>query len=142
MKRKKLTAILMTAALAGVIVFGCGSNSADEENTKNTSADAQDEEKEESVELLIAAAASLEYSYEDELIPMFEEENPGITVKGTYDSSGKLQTQIEEGIEADVFMSAATKQMNALVEESLVDKDSVVNLLENKIELKTSVDSG
>ena len=46
MKRKKLTAILMTAALAGVIVFGCGSNSADEENTKNTSADAQDEEKE------------------------------------------------------------------------------------------------
>lgn len=142
MKRKKLTAILMTAALAGVIVFGCGSNSADEENTKNTSADAQDEEKEESVELLIAAAASLEYSYEDELIPMFEEENPGITVKGTYDSSGKLQTQIEEGIEADVFMSAATKQMNALVEESLVDKDPVVNLLENKIVLITSVDSG
>lgn len=142
MKRKKLTAILMTAALAGVMVFGCGSNSSDEENTKNTSADAQDEEKEESVELLIAAAASLEYSYEDELIPMFEEENPGITVKGTYDSSGKLQTQIEEGIEADVFMSAATKQMNALVEESLVDKDSVVNLLENKIVLITSVDSG
>lgn len=142
MKRKKLTAILMTAALAGVMVFGCGSNSADEENTKNTSADAQDEEKEEPVELLIAAAASLEYSYEDELIPMFEEENPGITVKGTYDSSGKLQTQIEEGIEADVFMSAATKQMNALVEESLVDKDSVVNLLENKIVLITSVDSG
>lgn len=142
MKRKKLTAILMTAALAGVMVFGCGSNSADEENTKNTSADAQDEEKEEPVELLIAAAASLEYSYEDELIPMFEEENPGITVKGTYDSSGKLQTQIEEGIEADVFMSAATKQMNALAEESLVDKDSVVNLLENKIVLITSMDSG
>ncbi|MBC5688521.1 molybdate ABC transporter substrate-binding protein [Mediterraneibacter sp. NSJ-55] len=142
MKRKKLTAILMTAALAGVMVFGCGSNSADEENTKNTSADAQDEEKEEPVELLIAAAASLEYSYEDELIPMFEEENPGITVKGTYDSSGKLQTQIEEGIEADVFMSAATKQMNVLSEESLVDKDSVVNLLENKIVLITSVDSG
>lgn len=142
MKRKKLTAILMTAALVGVMVFGCGSNRSDEENTKNTSADAQDEEKEEPVELLIAAAASLEYSYEDELIPMFEEENPGITVKGTYDSSGKLQTQIEEGIEADVFMSAATKQMNALVEESLVDKDSVVNLLENKIVLITSVDSG
>lgn len=142
MKRKKLTAILMTAALAGVMVFGCGSNSADEENTKNTSTDAQDEEKEEPVELLIAAAASLEYSYEDELIPMFEEENPGITVKGTYDSSGKLQTQIEEGIEADVFMSAATKQMNALAEESLVDKDSVVNLLENKIVLITSMDSG
>ena len=62
-------------------------------------------------------------------------------MKGTYDSSGKLQTQIEEGIEADVFMSAATKQMDALVEESLVDTDSVVNLLENKIVLITSADS-
>ena len=66
---------------------------------------------------------------------MFEEENPNITVEGTYDSSGKLQTQIEEGIEADVFMSAAMMQMNALVDEDLVDKDSVVKLLENKIVL-------
>lgn len=36
-----------------------------------------------------------------------------MTVVGTYDSSGKLQTQIEEGLEADVFMSAAPKQMNS-----------------------------
>ena len=72
---------------------------------------------------------------------MFEEENPNITVEGTYDSSGKLQTQIEEGIEADVFMSAAMMQMNALVDEDLVDKDSVVKLLENKIVLIASADS-
>ena len=48
------------------------------------------------------------------IFPMFEEANPGVIVKGTYDSSGKLQTQIEEGLDADVFMSAATKQMKAL----------------------------
>ena len=73
--------------------------------------------------------------------PMFEKENPNITVKGTYDSSGKLQTQIEEGIEADVFMSAATKQMNALTEQGLVEKDSVVDLLQNQIVLITAADS-
>ena len=67
----------------------------------------------ESTEILVAAAASLKNAYEDELIPMFQEQYPGVTVKGTYDSSGKLQTQIEEGLEADVFMSAAAKQMTA-----------------------------
>ena len=112
----------MTAVLAA----GCGSS---EENTdasdssqSETEADTQEEGQEESGEdektkILVAAAASLEYAYEDELIPMFEEQNPDITVSGTYDSSGKLQTQIEEGMEADVFMSAATKQMDALTEE-------------------------
>lgn len=85
--------------------------------------------------ILVAAAASLKYSYDDELIPMFEEANPGIKVEATYDSSGKLQTQIEEGLDADVFMSAAVKQMNALKDEEMVDADSIVDLLENKIVL-------
>jgi molybdenum ABC transporter, periplasmic molybdate-binding protein len=86
-------------------------------------------------ELFIAAAASLEYAYTEELIPMFQTQYPDIIVTGTYDSSGKLQTQIEEGLEADVFMSAATKQMNALLEQGLIEAESVVELLENKIVL-------
>ena len=137
--KKKWIAILLTTTLAGTIIFGCGSSS--KEGSAGSTEGAGNSIEEEPVELLIAAAASLEYSYEDELIPMFEEANPGITVKGTYDSSGKLQTQIEEGMEADVFMSAATKQMEALVEEEFVDSGSVVNLLENKIVLITSADS-
>ena len=66
---------------------------------------------------------------------MFEEANPGVTVKGTYDSSGKLQTQIEEGLDADVFMSAAKKQMIALDEEGMIASDTITDLLENKIVL-------
>lgn len=85
--------------------------------------------------ILVAAAASLKYSYDEELIPMFEAANPGIRVEATYDSSGKLQTQIEEGLAADVFMSAAAKQMAALEERNMIDAESVVNLLENKIVL-------
>ncbi len=90
---------------------------------------------EEETTILVAAAASLKYSYDDELIPMFEEANPGIKVMSAYDSSGKLQTQIEEGLAADIFMSAAPKQMTALKEEGMIDKDSIVDLLENKIVL-------
>jgi len=71
----------------------------------------------------------------DELIPMFQEQHPNITVEGTYDSSGKLQTQIESGIDADLFFSAAEKQMTALKDENLIDGDSIQNLLENKIVL-------
>jgi molybdate transport system substrate-binding protein len=87
------------------------------------------------VTILVAAAASLEYSYVQELIPLFRQKYPWITVEGTYDSSGRLQTQIEQGLEADVFMSAATRQMNALADQNLVSKDSILPLLENKIVL-------
>ena len=87
----------------------------------------------EKVTIMLAAAASLENCMVDELIPMFEAANPNIAVQGTYDSSGKLQTQIEEGADVDVFISAATKQMNALDEEGLMDKESIAPLLENKI---------
>ena len=72
---------------------------------------------------------------------MFQDRYPNIKVEGTYDSSGKLQTQIEEGLEADLFMSAATKQMNALKEEGMIDSDTVVDLLVNKIVLIVPADS-
>jgi molybdate transport system substrate-binding protein len=87
------------------------------------------------VTILAAAAASLRYSYENELIPLFQKKYPWITVEGTYDSSGKLQTQIEQGMGADVFMSAASAQMNNLVSQNLVSAATVKPLLENKIVL-------
>lgn len=147
---KKLLSVLLVALMLFAIA-GCGSSEpaaapsaqgpapaesagpAPEPESKP--AEEPEAPSEEPVTILVAAAASLEYSYKDELIPMFTEKYPWITVEGTYDSSGKLQTQIEEGLEADVFMSAATKQMNALKDQSLVDADSIVDLLENKIVL-------
>ena len=94
------------------------------------------------VTLSLAAAASLETVFTEQLIPLFTEQNPWVTVEGTYDSSGKLQTQIEEGLGADVFFSAAKKQMNALVDEDLIDPNSVVELLENQIVLIVPAGSG
>ncbi|GHV92448.1 molybdate ABC transporter substrate-binding protein [Spirochaetia bacterium] len=89
----------------------------------------------EPVTILVAAAASLRNSFEKELIPRFQQKYPWITVDGTFDSSGKLQTQIEEGLGADVFMSAAPAQMNNLVNKNLVTGVSVKPLLENKVVL-------
>jgi len=91
--------------------------------------------------ILVAAAASLKNCMEDELIPMFQDKHPNIKVEATYDSSGKLQTQIEEGAEVDVFISAAMKQMNALNEKGLIAENSIVELLENKIVLIVPSDS-
>lgn len=64
--------------------------------------------------LRIAAAASLEKIMVQKLIPLFEEEHPQLKIEGTYAGSGKLQTQIEQGLKADIFIPAATKQMDAL----------------------------
>lgn len=147
---KKGMAAVMTAMMVSGALAGCGSGAGQKtettaaettaaettaaETTAAESSEAATEAAEET-EILVAAAASLKNAYEDELIPMFEAQYPGVTVKGTYDSSGKLQTQIEEGLEADVFMSAAKKQMKALDEEGMIDSDSIVDLLENKIVL-------
>lgn len=136
MKKRKiyLAAALCVAMLAGSL-SGC--SSAEKEESTKQSAD-----QKESCELMVAAAASLEYAFEEQLIPMFEKAHPEVTVKGTYDSSGKLQTQIEEGLEADLFMSAAMQQMGALTEENLVDPSSVRKLLENQIVLITPSEDG
>lgn len=88
----------------------------------------------EKVELTILAAASLT-DVCDELKERFEKENPSITLNISYGGSGALQTQIEEGAPADVFISAATKQMTALDDEGLMDSDSIIQLLENKVVL-------
>ena len=147
---KKQLTVVMAAMMAAGMMTGCSSKpqettaaateaetTAEETTAAETEAESKEEAKADLGEqsILVAAAASLKNAYEDELIPMFEEQYPGVTVEGTYDSSGKLQTQIKEGMEADVFMSAATKQMKALDEEGMIASDTIVNLLENKIVL-------
>ena len=92
-------------------------------------------------EINLAAAASLKNVYDEKLIPMFEQKYPGVKVTPTYASSGDLQTQIENGLEADVFMSAANKQMNALAEKGLIDNSTNVQSLENKVDLIVPADS-
>ncbi len=110
-----------SAVSAGLFDFMGGSS------TNDTSLDGK--------EVNLAAAASLKNVFDEKLIPMFQEKYQGVKVTPTYASSGDLQTQIENGLETDVFMSAANKQMNALVNESLIDNDTNLQFLENKVVL-------
>jgi len=121
---RKIILFLLFTCLLGLIVFfnGCKKK-------------VQTDQSNQPVTILIAAAASLEYAFRDEIIPGFQKKYPWITVEGSYDSSGRLQVQIEQGLHADVFISAATRQMDALVEKKLIDSVSVHNLLENKLVL-------
>lgn len=83
----------------------------------------------------VAAAASLEKVFEQQLIPMFTKKHPEIKIQGVYDASGKLQSQIENGLAADLFISAANKQMQALDKKGYISSESIQPLLENKLVL-------
>ena len=162
---KKVLTTVIAAAMAASLA-ACGSSAeattaaetaaestAAESSAEETSAEAADADAEKAGteaaasdtaaegKVTLAAAASLEYAFTEKLIPAFEAANPGVTVEGTYDSSGKLQTQIENGLDADIFFSAATKQMNALKDEGYTKDDTILNYLENKIVLVVPADS-
>lgn len=123
---KKKSILILTLSLLLTLFSGCSSNESSKNSNENTFKETT---------ITIAAAASLKNCMDEKLIPMFNEKYPNVKVQATYDSSGKLKTQIEEGAEIDVFMSAATKQMNELNKEELIEDDSIVDLLENKIVL-------
>ncbi len=135
---KSMKKLLFISVLIAIVVVSVGSCSAgwfDFLGGDSANADLNGQE------VNLAAAASLKNAFDEKLIPMFEEKYPGVKVTPTYASSGDLQTQIENGLEADVFMSAANKQMNALADEGLVDNETNLQFLENKVVLIVPADS-
>ena len=114
---------LFGVSLIGFGIISCSSKSKDTEGK----------------EVLVLAAASLT-DVLTELATTYKEAT-GVTVTFSFASSGALQTQIESGSPADIFFSAAQKQMNVLEEKSLIDSDTRKNLLENKVVLITPANS-
>lgn len=97
-----------------------------------------------SVTVHVDAAASLSSSFE-ELIPLYAELRPDVTISLNTGSSGTLLTQIEEadGRGHDLFFSAGVKQVRTLDEtDGLVESGTVVELLSNSLCLVTGNDSG
>ena len=88
----------------------------------------------EPVELRVFAAASMQESL-DSVIALYRDAEPEVTVLPTYDSSGTLLRQIQEGAGCDVFISAAPQQMDALDREGALLEDTRLNLLENRVVL-------
>ena len=136
MKKLLLVAILLAVVVvsvgscsAGIFDFLGGSNSNNATDSNVTG------------DINLAAAASLKNVYDEKLIPMFKEKYPNAKVIPTYASSGDLQTQIENGLKADIFMSAANKQMDKLLEEGYIKNDTNKQFLENKVVLVVPANS-
>ena len=122
MKKKSMALILALAMVLGLTACGSGS--------KET-------------ELVVFAAASMQETME-EIAAMYKEVEPDVTITYNFDSSGTLKTQIQEGADCDIFISAAPKQMNQLDKDGgeentegldLVDSATRLDLLENKVTL-------
>ena len=137
---KKLLSLLLALALVFSLA-ACGSKT-DDTNTDDTKGDANAE----SVDLVVFAAASMTETL-TEIAEMYKEVAPNVNITYNFDSSGKLLTQISEGADCDLFISAAPQQMNAMDGSLIDDKDknpdgldlivtdSRVDLLENKVTL-------
>lgn len=132
---KKITAGLLICAAGMAVLAGCGQKEA-EPGTDGTAGSP--------VTLHIFAAASMTETLE-EIRTMYQKMAPDVTLVFNFDSSGTLKTQIQEGAECDLFISAAQKQMNQLditadpeVNEEGLDfvlEGSRIDLLENKVVL-------
>ena len=98
----------------------------------------------EPVELIVFAAASMTETM-NQIAELYKAKAPNVTLTYNFDSSGTLKTQIQEGAECDLFISAGQKQMNQLdiTADPEVNTDKLdfvlegtrVNLLENRVTL-------
>lgn len=132
-------------ASASAVLTACGGSSSSTASSTASSAAASSEAASgESMELIVFAAASLTETL-NAIAETYSAENPGVTFSFNFDSSGTLKTQIQEGADCDLFLSAGQKQMNQLDSTvsaegnteglDFVDAESRVDLLENKVVL-------
>ena len=115
---KKVLATLLALTLVVGMVAGCGGKGKIKEKT----------------DVYVFAAASMQATLE-KIAEDYKKVEPNVNLIFNFDSSGTLKTQIENGAECDVFISAAQKQMNQLNDLKMVDNTTRVNLLENKVAL-------
>lgn len=158
MKKKAFT-MLLASALTVSMLTACGAKEAPQETEAPAAepaeaetaeeeapaeAEPEEEPEEEAVTLNIFAAASMTETL-TKIQELYKEEAPNVTLVYNFDSSGTLKTQIQEGAECDLFISAAQKQMNQLDASAdpevntegldFVLEGSRINLLENKVVL-------
>ena len=159
---KKLLALLLALTLVLSMAACASAPAKTEENTDAPAADAQPEETPaeeapaaeetpaeeaptaEPVELIVFAAASMTETL-TEIGNKFMAQNPNVTIQFNFDSSGTLKTQIQEGADCDMFISAGQKQMTQLdiTADAEINKDGLdfvlsdtrFNILENKVTL-------
>ncbi len=161
MKTKKILALVLALAMVFALC-ACGGDAnssapdtsaqqpsdAQTQSSQQPEEDKQDEQaqqpEEEPIELIVFAAASMQETL-TELGNAYMAEHQNITIVFNFDSSGTLKTQIQEGADVDIFISAGQKQMNQLdiTADASVNTEGLdfvlegtrFNILENKVAL-------
>ncbi|NCB53262.1 MAG: molybdate ABC transporter substrate-binding protein [Clostridia bacterium] len=122
---KKSITLILVSALALCLFAGCGTGGTTGTGTAATTATATvtattsatetgtQTGTAEPVELTVFAAASMTESM-NQIAELYKAAAPNVTLVFNFDSSGTLETQIEEGADCDIFISAGQKQMNQL----------------------------
>ena len=136
---KKLFAMLMAAVMV-LSLTACAAPAAVPAPTEEPAAEAAPDA--DPVELIVFAAASMTETL-NQIAEMYKAVAPNVTLTYNFDSSGTLKTQIQEGAECDLFISAGQKQMNQLdiTANPEVNTDKLdfvlegtrINLLENRV---------
>lgn len=140
--------IVAMSLICGILLAACGAKGNDNKAIKEKVETEVDQvKKEDKKDLTVFAAASMTESL-TEVKAEFEKENPDLNLIFNFDSSGTLKSQIAEGARCDVFISAASKQMDELDPTSdkwdsdvEIDSDSRLDLLENEVTLAIKEDS-
>ena len=139
MKFKTIFAKMTMCSLMLTALFGCGQAS-------QTADGAQDAQSAQTTELTVFAAASMTETL-NQIAEDYKTVDPNVSLTFSFASSGDLLSQIKEGADCDVFISAAPKQMNALDGSLKDDADknpdgldelldgTRIDLLENKVVL-------
>lgn len=139
MKFKTVFAKVTASSLMLTALFGCGQAS-------QTADGAQDTQSAQTTELTVFAAASMTETL-NQIAEDYKSVDPNVSLTFNFASSGDLLSQIKEGADCDVFISAAPKQMNALDGSLKDDADqnpdgldelldgTRIDLLENKVVL-------
>ena len=135
---RKLFALLIAAVMV-LSLAACAAPA-----TEETAAPEETVPEAEPVELIVFAAASMTETM-NQIAELYKAKAPNVTLTYNFDSSGTLKTQIQEGAECDLFISAGQKQMNQLdiTADPEVNTDKLdfvlegtrVNLLENRVTL-------
>ena len=131
---KKSFTLLLAVLMITAVLAGCAKEAA----TDATEAPAADEK----IELTVFAAASMSEAL-TEIAEKYKKAAPEVEITFNFDSSGTLKTQIEEGADCDIFLSAAEKQMDELDIESennpdgldFIEHSTRFDILENKVAL-------
>ena len=135
---RKIFALLIAAVMV-LSLAACAAPA-----TEETAAPEETVPEAEPVELIVFAAASMTETM-NQIAELYKAKAPNVTLTYNFDSSGTLKTQIQEGAECDLFISAGQKQMNQLdiTADPEVNTDKLdfvlegtrINLLENRVTL-------